>query len=333
MPHCIQSEAGGTLSRLAECRIQVSKRLVGENRAELVAHRHGGVSTWRAAYATGRVNSVPHGFARIVISLCPPVFAVSIIHDRRISVGLRQQDSKFTLLGIASKHMLRSPADRDFQLLTFLQKHPYFATMSTSQLGSLARQAKCHTFVAKEVLFLTGEPSAGLWIIEEGRVKVFRSTLEGRECVLHLRGPGETFNDIPALDGGPNAASAMAVADGRAWVFNTDVLGLGLIDDHDLALAVIQGLTQRIRQLVGQIEDLALRPVTGRLARFLLKQQENPSLSGPTVTRALIASHLGTTPETVSRALRTLEEAGAIVFDRHRIIIRNASLLREMAML
>lgn len=229
--------------------------------------------------------------------------------------------------------MVNSPCGHDFLLVTFLQAHPYFATVPAAQLDALAQQAKRHSFVTGEVLFLTGEPSAGLWIIEEGRVKVYQTTLEGREHLLHLLGPGDTFNDIPALDGAPNAASAMAITDGIAWVLAAAALESALEEDHALALGIIGGLTQRIRQLVGQIEDLALRSVTARLARFLLEQRQNPSLSGPAVTRALIATHLGTTPETVSRALHTLEETGAIEFDRHRIIIRNGSLLRDIAML
>lgn len=194
-------------------------------------------------------------------------------------------------------------------------------------------RTKRHSFRDGEVLFLAGEPSAGLWIIEAGRIKVFKLTSEGQEHVLHLLGPGDSFNDIPALDGGPNAASAMAITDGHAWVLTAAVLQTTLEENHPFALGVVAGLTQRIRQLAGQIEDLALRSVTARLARFLLEQKRNPSLAGPAVTRVLIATHLGTTPETVSRALRTLEETGAIEFDRHRIIIRNATLLREVAML
>lgn len=229
--------------------------------------------------------------------------------------------------------MIRSTDNHSSSVATFLRAHPYFALVPQEQLNVLARQAKRRTFVAGEVLFLTGEPSAGLWIIERGRVKVFKTTPEGREHVLHLLGPGDTFNDVSALDSGPNAASAMAISAGVAWVLRAAVLEAALADDHALALGVIHGLNQRMRQLVVQIEDLALRSVTARLARFLLVQRENPSLSGPAVTRALIATHLGTTPETVSRALRTLEETGALAFDRHRIIIRNAALLREIAML
>ncbi|HSM57035.1 MAG TPA: Crp/Fnr family transcriptional regulator [Candidatus Sulfomarinibacteraceae bacterium] len=222
---------------------------------------------------------------------------------------------------------------KEFSIPAFLQEQPYFASLSTERLTPLARQAVRRQLSADEVLFLEGESSAGLWLIEQGRVKVYKITVEGREHVLHLLGPGDTFNDIPALDGSPNAASAMTLTDAVLWVVPTTVLQEAMQMDHELALAVVRGLTRRIRTLVVQIEDLALRSVTGRLARFLLEQAQNPSLSGPAITRALIATHLATTPETVSRALRTLEEAGAISFDRHRIVIRKGELLREIAML
>lgn len=227
----------------------------------------------------------------------------------------------------------RSAPNRAFAVAAILQAHPYFATASPARLEELAQQAVRRTFAPGETLFLAGEPSAGLWLIERGRVKVYKTTAEGREHVLHLLGPGDTFNDTPALDGGPNVASAMALTNGVAWVLTAAALQAALAENHELALGIIQGLNRRIRQLVLQIEDLALRPVTARLARFLLEQKENPSLSGPAVTRALIATHLGATPETVSRALRTLEETGAIAFDRHRIVIRDPALLRQIALL
>jgi CRP/FNR family transcriptional regulator, dissimilatory nitrate respiration regulator len=225
------------------------------------------------------------------------------------------------------------PTNPTAPIVTLLQGHPYFAAVPPAPLEALARQAQRRTFVAGQLLFLAGEPSAGLWLIERGRVKAYKSTAEGREHVLHLLGPGDTFNDVPAFDGGPNVASAMAITNGAAWLLSSAVLADALASNHQLALGAIRVLNQRIRQLVVQIEDLALRSVTARLARFLLEQRENPSLAGPAVTRALMATHLGTTPETVSRALRTLEETGAIAFDRHRILIRQPGLLREIALL
>ncbi len=218
-------------------------------------------------------------------------------------------------------------------LLPILRAHPYFTRASDSQLEEISACGRRRPFVAGQLLFLAEELSAGLWVLESGHVKLTKSLADGREHVLQLLGPGDTFNDVPAFDGGPNVAGAAALTAGAAWVLPASDLQEALARHHDLALGVIEGLNRRIRQLVLQVEDLALRPVTARLARFLLDQRENPALAGPAITRALIATHLGTTPETVSRALRTLEEAGALAFDRHRIIISDPALLREMALL
>lgn len=229
--------------------------------------------------------------------------------------------------------MVSSANDTDFSVITFLQTHPAFASVPSERLATMVEQATRRTFASEELLFLVGEPSAGLWIVESGQVKVYKATPEGREHVLHIQGPGESFNDIPALDGGPNAASAMTISNATIWNIPSGAIRRALETDHELALGVIDALTTRIRHLVVQIEDLALRSVTARLARFLLEQAESPNLRDPAVTRAIIATHLATTPETVSRALRTLEETGAIAFDRHRITIRRPDLLREIAML
>lgn len=210
---------------------------------------------------------------------------------------------------------------------------PYFAHVSDSHLAGLAEGALRREFAAGSVIFLEGDPSAGLWVLENGRVKAYKLSPDGQEYILRFFGPGDTFNDLAALDNAPNAASTMAVTDVMAWVIPTAVFRDALQENHELALAVIQGLAGRVRHLVGQVEDLALRPVTARLARFLLEQIEEPALAHPAVTRALMANHLATTPESVSRSLRVLEKAGAIRFDRHQIIIAQPDILRELAWL
>jgi len=227
---------------------------------------------------------------------------------------------------------MRLSAHPDFSLAERLADLPYFKSLSSDRLAVLAQQATCHHFEPQESIIWEGDPSSGLWIIEEGRVKIAKLSPDGREHILLLVGSGESFNDIPALDGGPNAANATALSDVTAWRLPAEVLRAELHANPDLALAVISILAGRMRKLVQQIEDLALYSVTARLARFLLNQMENDSLSGPGITRATIAAHLATTPETISRALRTLEDIGAIRFDRHEIVIVRLDLLQSVAM-
>lgn len=222
---------------------------------------------------------------------------------------------------------------REFSVLAMLQQLPYFAHVAEPSLRELAQQAVHRTFAANEMIFLEGEPSAGLWIVENGRVKAHKLSPDGREYILRFFGPGDTFNDLAALDGAPNPVSTMAVTEVSAWVVSTAVFSQALQVDHEMALAVLQGLVGRVRFVVSRMEDLALRPVTARLAHFLLDQIENPSLKHPSITRALIANHLATTPESISRSLSVLEKAGAIRFDRHRIIITQPDLLRQQAQL
>ena len=106
-----------------------------------------------------------------------------------------------------------------------------------------------------------------------------------------------------------------------------------ILETHPKAAkAAITMLTGRVRSLVQQLENLALYSVSARLARFLLQQAESPVIEGG-VTRVAIAAHLATTPETISRALRSLEQAGAIEFNRHQIEIVHSDILRALALI
>jgi CRP/FNR family transcriptional regulator len=188
-------------------------------------------------------------------------------------------------------------------------------------------------FTAGEAIFHEGDPALGLWLIDRGSVKIFKISLDGIEHILHLLHDGNTFNDIAALDGGANPAHAEALTATDVWLISVESFDNALRADPALARRVIQLLAGRVRGLVHRMEDLTLYGIVVRLARFLLQQAEDPALSAPGVTRATIAAYLATTPETISRALRTLEESGAIQFDRHRIIIVREDLLRELAAL
>ena len=199
-------------------------------------------------------------------------------------------------------------------------------------MEALARHATCRHFAAQETILLQGERHTGLWVIESGHVKIFRLSADGREHILHLPGPGDSFNDIPPLDGGPAAAHAVALTPVIAWMLPPEALMAELRADPELAIAVIEILSGRMRDLVQQIEDLALCSVTARLARYLLKQSDAQTPNRPSITRATLAAHLATTPETVSRALRALEQLGSIRFDRHEIAILRPDLLHAVAM-
>jgi CRP-like cAMP-binding protein len=218
-------------------------------------------------------------------------------------------------------------------LADYLRSRVYFESLSDEHLHWLANQCQRQTYAVDETIFLENDPSRGMWMIEQGRVKVYKLNPEGEEHIMHLLGPGNTFNEVSAFDAGNNPANAGTLTEAAVWLLPSEALNHLLSVDNALARKVIKLLASRVRNLVGQLEDLALYSVTIRLARFLLKQLEDPALSGPGVTRANIAAHLATQPETISRALRSLEQAQAIRFDRHRIVITDEKLLRTLAAL
>ncbi|HML20252.1 MAG TPA: Crp/Fnr family transcriptional regulator [Aggregatilinea sp.] len=218
-------------------------------------------------------------------------------------------------------------------LTEHLAKTPYLSVLSPAELDTLVRDSVHFIFSPDEVIFLEGDPSRGLWIIEDGSVKITKLGTEGNEYILHLLGPGDTFNDIATLSGGPTPANAISMSLVSAWLLPSDAMDRALDRYPAIGRAALKMMGARIRALGHQIEDLTLYPVMVRLARFLLTQAENPSLSGPGVTRAAIAAHLATTPESLSRALAKLQDTGTIRFDRHNIIIVNVDLLRSVAVL
>lgn len=176
---------------------------------------------------------------------------------------------------------------------------------------------------AGAVIFLQGDPNRGLYIIEAGEVKISRVGREGREHILHLLRAGEAFNDVAAMDGGPNPATATARTEAVVWCIPREDLRRIAILHPTLAWALIENISRRARYLVGVVEDLGMRSVRGRLANLLLTEARAHQMGA--VPRLLsqeeMASRLGTVREVVGRALKAMADDGIIAFDRHCIVI------------
>jgi CRP/FNR family transcriptional regulator len=184
------------------------------------------------------------------------------------------------------------------------------------------------------MIFVEGEPCAGLFIVESGRVKIFKLSPGGREQILHIFGAGEGFNDVAVLDGGPNPASVMALEPTSVLIIDRPSMVDLLARYPALSRAVIENLASRARHLVSLVEDLSLRTVMGRLAKLLLEQAtEEVDLERVPrgLTHAQMAARLGTVREVITRSLRKLEEEGIIKIERHRIIILDREALEDKA--
>lgn len=203
------------------------------------------------------------------------------------------------------------------------QAVPYLAHLPTEVLHALARESRKMEYAAGEMIFGEGEPTAGLFVVEAGLVKICRFSKDGREHILNHFHPGETFNDVSAIDGGPNPVTAIAVADAVLQCLSRASLQRLAVKHPELTWALLESIARRTRYLVSVVHDLAMRNVRGRLAHLLLEQAElyESGHGYHMMTQEEMANRLGTVREVLGRALRSLVADGIIALDRHRIII------------
>jgi CRP/FNR family transcriptional regulator len=209
----------------------------------------------------------------------------------------------------------------------FLAQAPIFADLTENELGFLANKAVAKRFSGGEIIFSEGDPCAGLYVIETGFVKIFKSSASGREQVLAIDGPGHSVAELPVFDGGKYPASGMAVQDTvLLFVSKQDFQALCL-EHPQVALKVLRVVGRRLRGLVAIIEELSFTTVRHRLASLLLRLTRNGRKSDAgiefdlPVSNQEIASQIGTVRELVSRNMSRLQAAGIIRMDGRTVVV------------
>lgn len=217
-------------------------------------------------------------------------------------------------------------------LVRRLRTIPFFVGLDDQTIRELAQGAVWREYAAGEVVFLEGEPAKGLYHLQRGWLKITKTSLDGREQVLQLLEPGETFNAIGIFAKRPNPATAIALEPATVWILRREAV-MALLEKHpQLAQHVIEKMAGRVLELVDLVEDLSLRTVTGRLARLLIEDARDGTLHRPRwYTQAEIAARLGTVPDVLQRALSGLAADGLIDVERSAIRIRDRAELETIA--
>jgi CRP/FNR family transcriptional regulator len=190
---------------------------------------------------------------------------------------------------------------------------PFFASIDAAGRERLHAMAVLRRFAKGQTIFRQDDPCPGIFVIGSGQVRIYKVAASGKEHVLHLAGPAQTFAEVAAIGGFPCPAFAEALEPTECVLLPTDAFRRALERDHALCLQIIGAMAYWVRQLVGLMEDLVLRDATSRVARHLLVADRDAS--GAVVLPSLkkhLASHLNLTSETLSRSLRRLEESGLI---------------------
>jgi CRP/FNR family transcriptional regulator, dissimilatory nitrate respiration regulator len=199
---------------------------------------------------------------------------------------------------------------------------PYFADLDSAFIETIAQRTKRQEYDTGQVVFLEGEQNVALYIVYSGWLKAIKMSPDGREQVLYFIGPGEAFNAIGVFVETANPATVIALESTVVWGIQKNVM-LKLLDDYPrLAQVIIRRLAERVQQLVGMVADLSLRTIEARLARYLIEQSTEGQLQRPRwATQAEMANRLGTVPDVLHRALRSLAKDQLIRVERHQIQI------------
>jgi len=220
--------------------------------------------------------------------------------------------------------------DHIIRVRDFLKSVPYFSGLGPAELNSIGQIVFEKTAERGEVILLEDAPAEALFFVVSGVVKVFKISAEGKEQILSIVRPGESFNDVPVFDDGLNPASAQAMGPVVLYGIKKSELQASLPKCPQLALNIIKVLAEKVRQLVALVEDLSFRHVTGRVAKILLEQAGDGAGPGPRLTQQEMAAMAGTAREVVGRSLKALEDEGVIRMERHRIVITDKEALKEM---
>jgi len=182
---------------------------------------------------------------------------------------------------------------------------PLFVGLSRPQYEALARIAVRRSCRKGERIFSEGDAGAGFYVVVTGRVKIFKVSADGKEQILHLFGPGESFGEVSVFTGQGFPADAVTAVQSTLLFFPRQAFSALIQKDPTLALNMMAQLSRRLMEFAGLIEDLSLKEVPGRLAKYLLflSEKNGEAEMKLDVSKGQLASLLGTIPETLSRIL------------------------------
>ncbi len=212
---------------------------------------------------------------------------------------------------------------------------PLFSGLSEAQLQQLEQIGREVSVARNQTLFMEGDEGSGFYIVVSGRVKVFKSSAEGKEQILHIYGPGQPIGEVPVFAGQHFPANAQAVEKSRLLFFPRQAF-IDLITAHpSLALNMLAVLSMRLRQFTVQVENLSLKEVPGRLASYLIylaQEQASPGRVHLPISKGQLASLLGTIPETLSRIFNKMSAQGYIDVQAAEIVLKDRPALEELAL-
>ena len=213
---------------------------------------------------------------------------------------------------------------------TDLARVPLFEHLSPNDLVRLAEAARRRHYAREAMIFLQGQRADGIYILLDGAVKLYRTSPDGRQQILHLVSPPNAFAEAAVFAGKVFPAHAAAIKPCECLFLPREQLIEQMTRFPELSMRLLASMSLRLQHFARLIEDLSLREVSARLARYLL--EESRRLGRPRFRLAMakgdLSRQLGTTPETLSRTFAKFADQGLLETSGRTVQVLNAEALQ-----
>lgn len=222
--------------------------------------------------------------------------------------------------------------------IDIVRRSPLFAALDDETAGALMESMTVSHLERGDILFRQGERGDRLYVIGEGKIKLGRTSVDGRENLLAILGPGEMFGELSLFDPGARTATATAVAETQLIALGHDDLNSFLSGRPAVAATLLAALARRLRRTNEALADLVFTDVPGRVAKALLdlsnrfgRPAEDGVLVPHDLTQEELAQLVGASRETVNKALADFATRGWIKLEARAVVLMDVERLKRRA--
>ena len=219
-----------------------------------------------------------------------------------------------------------------------VRRAPLFAGLDDEAAAALLSSTTSVELTRGQALFSEGEPGQHLYVIVAGKIKLGRTSGDGRENLLTVLGPGEMFGELSLFDPGPRTATATAVSDARLISLGHNDLRAWLTGRPEVAQHLLGALARRLRRTNETLADLVFSDVPGRVAKALLdlarrfgRETDTSLLVAHDLTQEELAQLVGASRETVNKALADFAARGWLRLEARAVVLLDAERLSRRA--
>jgi CRP-like cAMP-binding protein len=219
-----------------------------------------------------------------------------------------------------------------------LRQAPLFSGLDDEVASALEASMSSSSLRRGEILFSEGDDGNQLYVVTEGKIKLGRTSPDGRENLLAILGPGQMFGELSFFDPGPRSATATAVTDVELKSLGHEALSPVLNAHPDVAHALLNQLAGRLRRTNEVVGDLVFSDVPGRVAKALLdlasrfgRRADDGIHVNHDLTQEELAQLVGASRETVNKALADFASRGWLRLEPRSVVILDLERLQRRA--